>query len=112
MSGDKLTFKCVEFRSLCRNTLRGFAVIRIEQLRFAVAGIAIHEKNGRAWASPPAQALIRNGEAIKDERGKVAYSPPLLAFDSAQVRERFSDAVVAAVLAAYPRALECGESAA
>jgi hypothetical protein len=92
--------------------LRGFAIIRIEHLRFAVGGIAIHTSHGKAWAAPPAQALIRNGEAIKDERGKVAYSPPLIAFDTAKARSRFSDAAVAAVLAAYPNALECEESAA
>jgi hypothetical protein len=32
MSG-KLSVECIDFKPLCRNTLRGFAVIRVEQMR-------------------------------------------------------------------------------
>jgi hypothetical protein len=104
------TLRCVGFKPHCRGSLRGFASIAFVDLRMTVHGIGIHvHENGAAWASPPAQALIKNGAAMKDERGTVQYSPPLLEFGSAEIRRAWSDRVVAEVLPFSPSALECRE---
>jgi hypothetical protein len=104
---------CVGLKPVCRGTLRGFANIAFADLRMTVHGIGIHvHENGSSWASPPSQALIRNGNPIKDERGKVVYSPPLLQFASSEIRRAWSDRVVAEVLKFDAHALECRESAA
>lgn len=71
----------------------------------------MHEKNGKAWAQLPSRPWLRNGQVVTDDEGKVQYSL-LFEFDSAAVRAAFSDAVVRAVLAFDPRALECREAAA
>jgi hypothetical protein len=110
---SKASLRCVGFKPVCRGTLRGFASIAFDDLRMTAHGIGIHvHENGSSWASPPSQALIRNGTAIKDERGKVVYGPPLLEFGSGEIRRAWSDRVVAEVLKFDPHALECRESAA
>src|SRR5262245_12270625 len=94
----KATLRCIAFKPVGRGSLRGFASVAFLDLKMTVHGIGIHVQNGASWASPPAQALIRNGSAIKDERGKVVYSPPLLEFSGAAVRRAWSDRVVQEVL--------------
>jgi hypothetical protein len=76
-----------------RNTLRGF--------------LAIHRGglDGRVWVSPPARPMLdANGVAVRDERGKVKYFG-ITAFATAEVRERWSRAVVNAVVTKHPDAL-------
>jgi hypothetical protein len=107
----KLTVRCVGWRPLRRNTLRGFATVKIEEMRLAVHSVAVHEKNGKAWAQLPSQQWIKDGAHVKGDDGKPQYSP-LFEFDTSAVRAAFSDAVIRAVLAYDQRALECGESAA
>src|SRR5215471_3225736 len=109
---SKATLRCVGFKPICRGSLRGFASIAFDDLKMVVHGIGIHvHENGSTWASPPAQALIRDGNAVKDDRGKVAYSPPLLEFRGPGVRQAWSDAVIRAVIEFDPHALEYREVA-
>jgi hypothetical protein len=57
------------------------------------------------WASPPSKpTLDRDGVAMKDQRGKIRYSP-LIEFTSMAIRDRWSAAVIDAMRAAHPEAL-------
>jgi hypothetical protein len=67
---SKATLHCVGFKPVCRGSLRGFASIAFDNLKMVVHGISIHVANGASWASPPAQPLIREGQAVKDDRGR------------------------------------------
>jgi hypothetical protein len=110
---SKAAVRCVGYKPVCRGSLRGFASIAFPELKMVVHGIGIHvHENGSSWASPPAQAFIRNGAAVTDDRGKVVYSPPLLEFMSKEILRAWSDRVVAEVLAFDPHALECREGVA
>jgi hypothetical protein len=99
----KLTLACSDWRPFHRNTLLGFARIRISELDLTIHDIAIHEKNGRTWAQLPSKPWIRDGQLVTDDTGKVQYSP-ILEFDRKEVREAFSGRVIAAVIAVYPKA--------
>jgi hypothetical protein len=68
--------------------------------------VAIHQKNSKAWAQPPSRPWVKDGRVVTDDVGKMQYSP-ISEFDSAAVRAAFSDAVIRAVLAFDPHALEC-----
>lgn len=98
--------RCVGFKPVCRGSLRGFASIAFVDLRMTIHGIGIHVQNGSSWAQAPVQAWIKDGNAVKDDRGKVVYSPPLLEFGSAEVRRAWSDRVVRAVVDFDPHALD------
>jgi hypothetical protein len=110
--------RCVAFKPLCHGALRGFASIAFylgdaPGPKFVLHSVAIHaHKNGAAWASPPAQAVIRDGQLVRDDRGKVQYGGPLLEFASKDERRRWSDSVIRAVLRFDPSALDCREDAA
>jgi hypothetical protein len=89
---------CRDFRQLRRNTLLGFAEIAIEELGLVIKDVALHSKNGSRWAAPPAKPQIKDGTVVIDDRGKPAYTP-IIDFTSREARDRFSAAVIAAVLA-------------
>jgi hypothetical protein len=81
----------IEFRELRRNSLLGFAKIR-------VAEWPIYEKDGRKWAQLPSKQLLdkNSGEPLRDADGKPRYVR-LLQFDDRTISDRFSDSVVRAV---------------
>jgi hypothetical protein len=109
---EKLSIICTDLRPLCKNTLRGFATIQIAELRMTMSEIAIHAKGDRAWAQPPARPWIKNGQVVRDDNGRIQYSP-IIEFDTGAVRTAFSDAVIRAVPEFDEHALECrdGEAA-
>ena len=102
MSG-KLTVECLAWRPLRRNTLLGFARIRIAELDLTIHDIAVHESHGKLWAQPPARLWVKDGVVVTGDDGKVQYAP-ILEFGRREVRDAFSDAVVRAVLTLNPRA--------
>jgi hypothetical protein len=87
----------IEWREVRRNTLRGFAKIRVPEWRMIISDIALHEKDGRRWVLLPTKQLLdRNGEPMRGDDGKQRYMR-LIQFDDREIGDRFSDAVVKAV---------------
>ena len=80
-------------------------------MRLAFHEVAIHEKNGKAWAQLPSRPWLKDGQPVTGDDGRVKYQP-LHEFDTSAVRAAFSDACVAAVVAFDPAALSCREDTA
>jgi hypothetical protein len=92
------------FSPIRKNTLRGFATVQLPS-GMIVADIGIHTDSGRVWASPPSKAMLnRDGATIRDDAGKVRYSP-IITFASKELRDRFSAAIVDAIETAHPGVL-------
>jgi hypothetical protein len=106
---SKLTVTCADWRPLRRNTLRGFARVRVAELELTIHDVAIHEKNDRVWAQLPARPWIKDGALVTDDSGKTQYSP-IMEFGRKEVRDAFSRAVIAALAAAGHKVF--GEAAA
>jgi hypothetical protein len=102
---SKLTVTCRGFHPLHRHTLRGFCEIRIDELRLVIRDIAIHERNGARWAQLPSRPQVRDGELVHDEHGKIQYFH-LMNFDSREVADAFSRAVIRSLLEFAPSAFE------
>jgi hypothetical protein len=100
----KHTIVCIDFRPCRRNTLLGFATVRISEMRLIVRDIAVHEKGASRWAQLPAKPMIKDGAAVFKD-GKAQYAT-IMEFDDRTTREAFSRAVVSAVLAAAPHAFD------
>jgi hypothetical protein len=84
-----------------KNSLLGFFSAQMPS-GMIMNEISVHSSNGKLWASPPSKPMVgRDGIALKDENGKVKYSP-LIAFSDKSVRDKWSDAVVRALQAAVP----------
>lgn len=103
----KMTVTCQDWRAMRRNTLQGFAAIRIDELRLIVHDVAVHEKEGRRWAQLPAKPQVRDGALVIGDGGKPQYFP-VLEFADRATRDAFGRAVVAAILAHEPRAFADG----
>jgi hypothetical protein len=97
-------FVIEEFVAVARNTLRGFARVRLPS-GMVLHDVAVHQKGARAWASPAAKPMIgRDGAVMRDADGKVQYAP-VVSFASRERRDRFSSQVVEALHASPPEAL-------
>ena len=105
----KHTITCIAFKPLRRNTLLGFASIRIDELKLVISEIAIHDSHGRQWAALPSRPWVQNGQVVKGDDGKIKYQP-ICEFDNRETRDAFSAAVVRAVLAYAPDAFAAAEA--
>lgn len=108
---SKMTVTCTDWRELRRNTLRGFATIRIDEIKLVIRDVAIHEKNGEQWAQLPAKPQVKDGKIVTDATGKPQYVT-LMELDGRETRDAFSRAVCAAVLAQEPQAFVADNRAA
>ena len=97
-------FECMAWRPVQRNSLQGFATIQ-QPGGMVIADIAVHERDGKAWASPPSKPMLdRDGRQMRDAEGKARWSN-LISFVDRATQATWSDAVVAAVRAEHPGAL-------
>ena len=89
MSAASLGCTIEEFNLLVRNSLRGFARVRLPS-GMVLHDVAIHQKDGSAWASPASKPQLgRDGNVIRDTNGRIQYSP-VVSFASRELRDRFS----------------------
>jgi hypothetical protein len=97
----------LEWRELRRNSLCGFATVRLQQTGLVIADVALHQSHGRMWAALPSKPMLdrTTGQALRDANtGRVRYAP-ILEWVSRDVANRFSEAVVAEIERRYPGAL-------
>lgn len=99
------TFIIEEFSAVTRNTLRGFCKVRMPS-GMIIADVAVHVRDGRAWASPPSKPMLdRSGTQMKGADGKLLWVQ-LISFASREQRDRWSDAAIAAVRQSHPYVLD------
>jgi hypothetical protein len=105
MSND---VRILGWRPVHKNSLRGFVSARLPS-GMVVHDISIHvHDSGKRWAGPPSKPQInKDGVALRDDRGKVKYVP-IIEFDPKPLRDKFSDAIVDALLREHPDALDGG----
>ena len=103
MSNDS-TIQIVEWVSRESGSLRGFVTSKMR------SGMVIHEagafeQNGKWWVAPPGKPMIsRDGVVMRDDKGKIRYSP-VVTFADKSTSKRWSDAVIQALHAAHPELL-------
>ncbi len=101
----KFSIKVTAFRPFRRNTLRGFAVIHVDELHLTIHDVAVHQHdNGARWVGLPAKPIIDAGGSVKrTSDGKIEYVK-LFGFDNRAVSDAFAYAVIAATLDYDPKA--------
>jgi hypothetical protein len=89
-----------EWRPLRRNTLLGFASVRVGALM--IHDVTLHAASGKRWTGLPAKPrLAPDGTAMRDDKGKILYTP-VIAWTNRDTADRFSNAVIAAVDREHP----------
>ncbi len=95
--------RVLKFNPRRSNSLLGFADVTFGSL--LIHDVGIHSKDERRWVSMPAKPMInRDGQVIRGDDGKTKYAP-ILSWADKETANRFSDAVIAALLAGWPGAL-------
>lgn len=90
--------------------LVGFVDVHVPAWRLKLFGCTVFDNGTRRWVSLPGKPQIdRDKRALTDTNGKVAYSPAA-AFDDKATADRFSEAVIAALLVHTPGAFDKGGS--
>jgi hypothetical protein len=97
----KHSLTILDFRRLDKNTLVGFATVRIDQIKLVVHDVTLHRRGASRWAALPARPFVRDGQQVVGDDGKARYLVTL-EWSSRAVAEAFSAAVWAAVLARHP----------
>jgi DNA-binding cell septation regulator SpoVG len=93
-----------DWKPLRKGALRGFCTATLPS-GMVIYEISVLVSNGKPWCSPPSKPMIdRDGRAMLDDAGKRRYSK-IIEFTTKDTRDRFSDAVIAALVAAHPEAL-------
>ena len=91
----------VEWKKLPRNSLRGFASVRLGA-SLIIKDITVHSSGGKRWAGLPGKPLIQaDGTAKRGPNGKPVYVP-MLEWVSKEAADRFSEAVISAVEREHP----------
>jgi hypothetical protein len=108
VTGERM--RLITFRSSRRagSTLRGGStvVLPVFELEIRIVRCTSAPMNGRPWAALPGKAQINaSGELIRNDRGRIAYTP-IGKFRRDKVREAFSARVVELVAAWHPEALQ------
>lgn len=104
MSDRPMPVVILEWKAIERNTLRGFAKVKLGAL--VISDVAAHTKNGTSWAQLPSKPQItREGIIRKSAEGKALYTP-IIEWDNRDSANRFSASVVAAINEAHPGAIE------
>jgi hypothetical protein len=97
-------FVIEEFSIVTKDTLRGFCKVRMPS-GMIIAEIAVHVRDGLAWASPPGKPKIgRDGAVMRGADGKISYAP-IVTFANKELRDRWSAEVIAALRARHSDAL-------
>ena len=88
----------LEFRSVERGSLKGFAKIRVPNWKMSIDDVGIHEFHGKWWAALPARPMLdADKKVVIGDDGKVKYVRSLW-FDDRDTADKFSAAVVEAVM--------------
>lgn len=99
MSGP-LPVELLEFKHINKGAAVGVARIKLGRA-LIVNDVMLLSSNGLVWANAPGKPQVgRDGMALKDDRGKIKYTP-ILEWTDKESRERFSAAVIAAVEAKH-----------
>jgi hypothetical protein len=93
----KMTLVCESFHRLNRNTLKGFAEIKVAELQLTFKDVALHQKGSSRWVALPSKPMLKGDVVLKDDTGKIKYVP-ILQFASREVGDAFSAAAIRAVL--------------
>jgi hypothetical protein len=108
---SKLGVKVEDFRRWRSNTLFRLCTILIPEVRLRLIDLTVHENRERRWCGLPARPqLDKEGQARRDDRGKVAYFP-VIQFADKGVGDAFSDRVIEALLESHPHAFDAEEPA-
>lgn len=109
MAETAMPIALIEWRAYARNSLRGFATVRLGK-SLKIVDVAVHCSFGKRWAQLPGKPQVdKSGTVRRDEKGKIQYTPVLAWLDK-ESSDRFSESVIAAVEREHPGATQADQA--
>jgi hypothetical protein len=99
------SLRLLGFRAVRKNSLRGFASIRLPN-GLVVNDVTIGEASGKRWARLPSKPMVdRDGQLMRDAGGKIRYAP-VIEWGTPELRDEFSRRVADLVRRVHPGAFD------
>jgi hypothetical protein len=109
LAPDRPRMQLLDWAPVGRGALVGRARIRLPS-GLEITDVAVFQKDGRRWSQFPAEVMRdREGRPLVDANGKARYRSSIR-WETRPLQDRFSDTLVALVLAAHPAAFNFGAS--
>lgn len=97
------------FRPLRRGSLVGFCSVRFGS-GLVMHEVGIHRAGTKTWCSPPSKPWVRGDALVRDDAGKLKYSP-IIEFINHGTRSSWSRQILTALQEQYPEALAAATEA-
>lgn len=81
----------LDWRPYERKTLRGFAAVKITELRMLIHGVGMHQKGASRWAQLPSKPLVVDDQRSRHDTGKIKYVP-IIEITDRETADAFSQA--------------------
>ena len=92
--------RLLSFERIDKGALVGKAKVRLPN-QLEIDGIGVFQKDGRRWSQMPSEVVRdRNGNPLKDEKGKVRYRSPLK-WANSDLQERFNEVLIGLIEAEH-----------
>jgi hypothetical protein len=101
---DRPRLRLISFKPFRKNSLVGFASIELP-IGLRITDVPVLTSHGKAWATLPSKPVLGADGKQVEVGGKRQYAN-LLEWRSRDLSDGFSRAVIAAVRAQYPSALD------
>lgn len=100
--------RLIAWRPVAKGALRGFATAALSSIRLKLVDCPVYMSNGKTWVALPSKPVLdRHGKQKTGANGKPAYVA-VLEWQSRELSDAFSKAVIAAIRQKYPDALDGG----
>lgn len=93
-------FKVLEWKSIGKGSLLGFCKVEMPS-GLVINEIGVFSGERGLWASPPWKPMLSRTGPVLGTNGKPRYAP-MVEFVSKELRDRWSETVVAALLQEHP----------
>jgi len=95
----------INFKAINKSNLVGFAEI-VMPSGIGFVDVTIMRKESHYWAMPPTKPVLVNGAHKTDpDTNKPVYAQ-IITFSSKELKQKWSDAVIAALKKSYPEVFE------
>jgi hypothetical protein len=87
----KDAIEVVDWKPCERNTLKGFATIKVREHRLTIHDVALHKRDDKRWAQLRSKPMVQGGQLIHGSDGRIKRVP-IVAFSNRETASAFSQA--------------------
>jgi hypothetical protein len=102
---EQKQMRLISWRPFRKNALQGFVAIELLPIGLKISDIPVLISSGKAWATLPSKPVLGADGKQVEVGGRRQYTP-VCEWRSRDLSDGFSRAVIAAVRAQYPSALD------